>query len=62
MPTGIVARTISQARRSSALRTMNVRSRMLRATLWKNPRMMRTQSARKNHSSASAVAQCRATM
>ena len=44
------------------VRTMNARSRTLRATLRKNPPMMRTQSARKNHSSASAVAQCRATM
>ena len=62
MPTGIVARTISHASRSSESIALNRRSRRLGALLRRKPRTMRTQSGRKNHSSASAVAQCSATM
>jgi len=61
-PTGMVASTIIQARRSSGPWMLNRRSRSPRSILRKKPRMILTQSARKNHSSASAVAQCRATM
>jgi len=55
-PTGIVATTISQASRSSAVTTLRVFS------VRKNAPMIRTQSVRKNHNSANAVATCRATM
>ena len=61
MPTGIVAITISQARRSSGSLALNRRSPRLLLTLRKNPVTMRIQSARKNQSSASAVATCSAT-
>ncbi len=52
IPAGMVATTSSQARRSSVVSTRRVRSDR------KNPAMMRTQSARKYQSSASAVATC----
>ena len=61
MPTGIVAITISHARRSSWPLAVKRRSETLLPTLRKNPVTMRIQSARKNHSSASAVATCSAT-
>ena len=61
-PTGMVAITIIQARRSSRPSTVTPRWRRLRVTLRTKPRMMRTQSARKYQRRASAVAQCRATM
>jgi hypothetical protein len=48
--------TASRGLRSSRL------SRTLAGRLRKKPRMILTQSARKNHISARAVAQCRATM
>ena len=62
MPTGTVATMISQARRSSESIALKRRSRSIRALLRRKPRTMRIQSRRKNHSRASAVAQCRATM
>ena len=61
-PTGMVASTIIQASRSSGPWMLSCRPRRPRSRLASSPRMIRTQSARKNHSRASAVAQCRATM
>jgi hypothetical protein len=67
-PTGIVAKMIIHASRSSlsATASRSRRSRMLMRTLAgrlrKKPRMILIQSARKNHISARAVAQCSATM
>ncbi len=67
-PTGIVAKMIIHASRSSLSctdrrgRRARMLSRTLAGRLRRKPRMILTQSARKNHSSASAVAQCRATM
>jgi hypothetical protein len=54
-PTGIVATMMSQARRSSGVVSLRVR------TIRKNALMIRTQSARKYTSSARAVATCNAT-
>ena len=62
IPTGIVAMTISHARRSSASRATIRRARTAGPRPRRNARMIRTQSSRKNHSSATAVAQCSATM
>jgi hypothetical protein len=67
-PTGIVAKMIIHASRSSLSSTdsrsrrARTVSRTLAGRLRRKPRMSLTQSARKNHSSASAVAQCSATM
>ena len=67
-PTGIVAKMIIQASRSSLSATTSRGrrrsrlSRTLAGRLRKKPRMILTQLARKNHMSASAVAQCSATM
>ena len=67
-PTGIVAKMIIQASRSSLSVTASRSrrwcrlSRTLAGRLRKKPRMILIQSARKNHISARAVAQCRATM
>ena len=55
MPAGIVATISSHAIRSSGVSSLRVRS--VRA----KPRTIRTQAARKYHSSASAVATCNAT-
>ena len=67
-PTGMVAKMIIQASRSSLSATASRGrrccrvSRTLAGRLRKKPRMILTQSARKNHISARAVAQCSATM
>ncbi len=62
MPTGMVAMTISQARRLSSSSATIRRAAMLGRRLRTNPEMIRTHSLRKNSSSAVAVATCRATM
>jgi hypothetical protein len=67
-PTGIVAKMIIQASRWSLSATASRGrrccrlSRALAGRLRKKPRMILIQSARKNHISARAVAQCNATM